>query len=71
MIGEDTSELPYTKKKRFSELLVPMDEDLETPEDTDQCGTSNDEENELQYHEVAQQLCEKIDSQFSFFFFFL
>ncbi|VDK69580.1 unnamed protein product [Onchocerca ochengi] len=38
-----------------------MDEDLETSEDVDRCDTSNGEGNELQYHEVAQQLCEKID----------
>lgn len=41
-----------------------MDEDLEIPADMDQCSTSgNDGENELQYHETAQHLCEKIDSQ--------
>ncbi|CAG9536342.1 unnamed protein product [Cercopithifilaria johnstoni] len=38
-----------------------MDEDVEMPEDTDQCDSSNNEENELQYHELAQHLCEKID----------
>uniref|UniRef100_A0A0R3RFV9 Non-structural maintenance of chromosomes element 4 n=1 Tax=Elaeophora elaphi TaxID=1147741 RepID=A0A0R3RFV9_9BILA len=38
-----------------------MDEELETLEDVGQCGTSNDEENELLYHERAQQLCEKLD----------
>ncbi|VDN92991.1 unnamed protein product [Brugia pahangi] len=38
-----------------------MDEDMEPSEDVDQCGTSNNDESELQYHERAQQLCEKID----------
>ncbi|VDK75226.1 unnamed protein product [Litomosoides sigmodontis] len=40
-----------------------MDEDLEIPIDVDKCGASDNGggENELEYHETAQHLCEKID----------
>lgn len=45
-----------------------MDDELEIS-DADQDGASNIEENELQYHETAQQLCEKIEGRFRLFFF--
>lgn len=40
-------------------------------EDGDQCGTNGDGDKELQYHEAAQNLCEKINSKSSLFFFFM
>ncbi|MCP9258893.1 Inorganic pyrophosphatase 2, mitochondrial [Dirofilaria immitis] len=44
-----------------NDLLIPMDEDLETSDDADKFDNSNGEKNELQYHEAAQQLCEEIN----------